>query len=566
MAFATDPKIGLGHSGENGVRLINFIPVISPSVHLVLPLVAVAAPVLTLAASGGDDAAPATTTSPTATQPTPTESADTPSTEAPEPTSASPARTEEKDDRDAEGPPTPEPVATEEPAATPVPASTLETAAPPSVSDAEKLAAYAAEHANGPGAIFDGDPTQLIGPPPHEGLMFQFPEELYTNVAGLGLIGSAERGVPSHMFIYTSDYYQGLIAKANLTSPTELVSSGESVEIQHVCLDRKLPPCVLIQGYLAPNIAQRTGGQVKISVVSLAELAIQGPDTLTQVSDGTLDMVNIFTGYVAGEVPSLEVQSLWGSAPGWETSYLTLTALAGDVDKIVEEATDGSLVLNRNWFAGSDQWMYSAKPLRTVDDYSGLQIRTNSSSMSDFIKGMGGEPIFYSIAELYTSLQQGIVDAAAYGALLAVSANLNEVTDYMSGPIIGFGYTNNVINKDKWNDIPADLQQIMIEEGAKAELEGLRLAPFQNVAAVQINMQLGMQPIPFSDEIYEHIKTVVLPEHVIPGWLRRLGFPEKNADIVAIYNQKASPHSEIWINDDGSNKEVAISRGPRARQ
>ena len=106
----------------------------------------------------------------------------------------------------------------------------------------------------------------------------------------------------------------------------------------------------------------------------------------------------------------------------------------------------------------------------------------------------------------------------------------------------------------------------MIEEGAKAELEGLRLAPFQNVAAVQINIQLGMQPILFSEEIYQHIQTVVLPENVIPGWLRRLGFPERNAEIVAIYNEKASPYSGIWINDDGSTKHVPITKGPRAGQ
>ncbi len=536
----------------------------------VLLVVATAVLSLGLAACGGDDVAPASSTvaapAPTATQSPATELPPPTAPETPDPITPEAApEGEALDKNEKDKASTDEPPGTREPEPSEPPA-TPETTTPAEMSDAETLAAYAAAHANGPGAIFVGDSTQLIGPPPHEGLMFNMPAEVYSQIAGLGLMGSVELAVPSHMFIYTSDYYGDLIEKANLTNPTKPLSSGEEIEIQHVCLDRKLPPCVLIQSYMAPNLAQRTNGQVKISVVSLTELAIQGPDTLTQVSDGTLDMVNIFTGYVAGEVPSLEVQSLWGSAPDWETSYLTLTALAEDVDSLIEDATGGSLVLNRNWFAGSDQWIYSSKPLQTVEDYSGLEIRTNSSSMSDFIRGMGGEPVFYSISELYTSLQQGIVDAAAYGALLAVSARLNEVTEYMSGPIIGFGYTNNVINKDAWNNIPPDLQQIMIEEGAKEELEGLRLAPFQNVAAVQINTQLGMQPIPFSQEMYDHIQTVVLPEYVIPGWLRRLGFPEKNADIVDIYNKKASPYSGVRINGDGSTKHVPITKGSQASQ
>ncbi len=469
-------------------------------------------------------------------------------------------------------PPTPEAAvaATEEPS-TPVPAPATATPAaqpttPPQPTEQELLANYAAQYAKGPGAIFIDDPAQLIGPPPHDALMFGMPPEQYTFLAGAALAGAPELQIPGHMFIYTSDYYQGLIRKANLTDPTELVSSGEDIEIQHVCLDRNLPPCVLVQAYLAPNIARRTDNQVKISVVSLAELSIAGPDTLQQVSRGTLDMVNIFTGYVAGNLPALEVQSLWGSALDWETSYSTLTLLAEDIDRIVLEATGGSPVLNRNWFAGTDQWFFSNKPLQSLDDYKGVIIRSNSAAMSDFIIGMGAEPFPTSIADMFVALEQGYVDGAAYGALLAVSASLFEVTDYMSGPIVGFGYTNNVINKDVWDPIPADLQQIMIEEGARAELEALRLAPFQNVAAVALNQGLGMQPVPFSPEIQHHIQNVVLPEHVIPGWLERLGFPERNADIVAIFNEKLSPFTGLWIDDDGTISRVEITKGPRAMQ
>ena len=185
--------------------------------------------------------------------------------------------------------------------------------------------------------------------------------------------------------------------------------------------------------------------------------------------------------------------------------------------------------------------------------------------MSDFITGLGAEPVFMSQAEVYTGLERGFVDASANGVLLAVPDKLFEVAKHMAGPVIGFGYTNNVINKDVWNEIPADLQQIIVEEGARAELEALRLAPFQNIVGMQINQQLGVQPSPFSEEILGHIAAVVLPQHVIPGWLQRLGYPEKGGDIVAIANEKMSPYTGIWINDDGSLKQVPITKGPRAQ-
>ncbi len=427
------------------------------------------------------------------------------------------------------------------------------------------LQAYADEHAHGPGAIYVGDATQLLGPPPHQSLMFGVPEAIYRQAAAAAVLGFEPAGIPDHLFIYNSDYYQDLIDKANLTEPTELTSSGETIEIQHVCIDRNLPTCVLIQTYWAPNLWERTNGQVELSVTSFVELGLAGPDTLSQVADGSLDMVNIFTGYVAGAHPSLEVQSLWGTASDWETSYSALADMAPDIDRMLLDITGGSPVLNRNWFAGSDQWFFSSHPMRSIGDFEGQQIRTHSASMSDFIRGMGGEPVELSVGELYTALQIGTVDAAVTTLLLGVTGSLYEVADHIAGPVIGFGYTNNVINQDVWDGIPADLQQIIIEEGAKTELEALRLAPFQNFIALEAAEDVGLEAAPFSDEVQEHIQTVVLPEHVIPGWLRRLGYPGSGADAVAIYNEKSAPYTGLMIAPDGSIGQVPITRGPRAR-
>ena len=468
--------------------------------------------------------------------------------------------------------PTAIPVATTAPAtATPSAAvGTTTPALPPTEAPVipevdEALAAYAAEYAGGPGAIFVGDPMQLLGLPPHPGLMFQATEEQYMQGAAGALFGIPALGVDSHMFIYTSDYYKGLIKKARLANPTPLTSSGESIKIQHACIVRQLPPCVLIQAYLAPNIAKRTNGQVELSVVSFPELGLAGPETLDQVSDGTLDMANIYAGYVAGSLPALEIQALWGVSADWETSYSALTAVAPEVDQIILDATGGSPVLNRNWFAGSDNWFFSKSPLMTLEDFKDVTIRSHGAAISDFIVGMGAEAEFLGAGQSYIALELGQVDAAAATLIPSLSEKLYEVSDFMAGPVIGFGYTNNVINQDVWDDIPEDLQQIMLEEGAKAELEALRLAPFENLFSLQANLTLGVQPVPFSQEIRDHIRNVVVPEHVYPGWLRRLGFPGKNEAVINASNEKVSPYTGWWVNDDGTISQVPITKGPGSR-
>ena len=457
--------------------------------------------------------------------------------------------------------PTP-PTVVPEPTAT-APAATAPAPEPTAIPSDPTLTPYAERHAGGPGAIYVGDATQLLGLPPHAGLMFNLPQSFYTQASAAALFG-LPGGVPGHLFIFTSDYYQELLETAQLSNPTPLTSSGQSFEIQHVCIDRRLPTCVLVQSYWAPNLEQRTNGQVKLSVSSFAELGLAGPDTLSQVADGSLDMVNIYTGYVAGAHPALEVQSLWGTVSDWETSYLALTDLAPDVDRLVADLSGGSRVLNRNWFAGSDQWFYSKEPLETPADFQGKKIRTHSAAMSDFIRGMGGEPVELDVTEIYSSMQIGTVDATVTTALLGVTGRLFEVSDHIAGPLIGFGYTNNVINKDVWDRMPADLQQIMIEEGAKMELEALRLAPFQNFVALEANKMAGLKPIPFSEDTLRHINETVVPEHILPGWLRRLGYPERGQEIVDIYNSKSAPYTGLRIDADGSVERVTITKGPQA--
>ena len=242
-----------------------------------------------------------------------------------------------------------------------------------------------------------------------------------------------------------------------------------------------------------------------------------------------------------------------------------LAEIAPDVDRMMQDISGGGYVLNRNWSAGHDGWFFSREPLPTVEDFQGRKIRSPSESVSDFIRGMGAEPVRLSAAEVYAALQSGSVDTAATPAVWGLTLRLFEVADYMAGPLIRFTYTNNVINKDVWDKMPADLQQIMIEEGAKVELEALRLAPFQNFVALEANKQAGLKVQHFTEETLRHIDEVVVPEHVLSGWVSRLGYPDSGQEVVGIFNEKVGPYSGFRINADGSIERVAATKGPRAR-
>ena len=457
-------------------------------------------------------------------------------------------------------PPTAAPTATPAPAA-PTPTTAAQPTEPPTAMTTgdDALMMYAADNANGPGAIYVGDINQLVGPAP-------------STPAGEpdADLGDSDGNVPltaleDHLWLYESDYYQSLIEKANLTNPTELTSSGESIKIQHACINRALLPCKIIEQYWAPNLEERTNGQLILEVSSFPELGLAGPDTLQLVSEGTLSMANIYTGYVAGELPAIEVQSLWGIYPDWETMYYSLTDMHAQLEEMVARETGGGIVVNHNWYSGNDQFFFSKKPLRTLEDFDGLKTRSHAAALSDWINGMGADAQFIAFSEVYTALERGIIDAGVTGSTPGYGQRWYEVAGYLNGPLKSLLSTNNIVNAEVWDSIPPDLQQIFIEEGTKSELEQLRLTSIQNVTGVQKNIDAGMELVEFTPELADYSLNVAVMEHVVPGWLRRLGYPGRNDDAVDMFNEHVGPYVGVSIGADGNVGTADITKGPHAQ-
>ena len=451
--------------------------------------------------------------------------------------------------------------APEEEAATATPESESPTAtqAPespptePPPAGGETLEAAAARLAGGPGAIYVGDLSQMVGPAPAASL------------GGLDENGEADGSVPlesleRHLYLYEHPFYQGLLEKANYTNPTQLVSIGEEHVIQHACVNRALLPCVLIENFLAPNLYERTNGQVEIVITSFPELGIAGPDVLTLVADGTLAMAQVYSGYIAGELPAIEIVTLWGVYPDNEITYKSQVSLLEDLEQLVLDET-GGVVINHNWFSGVEQYFFCKEKIESLEDFRGKKTRSHSAALSDWINGMGAEAQFVAFAEVYTALERGILDCGVTGADPAYGQRWYEVTSYMNGPLPSFTATNNIVNSMVWERMPEDLQQIFLEEGARSELEQLRLTAIQNEVGTKKNLNAGLELVQFNDEINAQIRVATM-SNVLPGWLRRMGGPddERSMHWVPLFNERVGSWVGLKIEDDGSISEVPITK------
>jgi len=117
--------------------------------------------------------------------------------------------------------------------------------------------------------------------------------------------------------------------------------------------------------------------------------------------------------------------------------------------------------------AGSRSFYTSEKAIRTPEDLKGLKIRVMNNQMAiNMVNSMGGSATPLAYGELYTAIQQGVVDGAENNPPSFVSSNHYEISKYYtldqhsSVPdvlLIGTKYWNKLSEEEKiWVQEAAD--------------------------------------------------------------------------------------------------------------
>ncbi|MCF7561573.1 TRAP transporter substrate-binding protein [Sabulilitoribacter multivorans] len=106
--------------------------------------------------------------------------------------------------------------------------------------------------------------------------------------------------------------------------------------------------------------------------------------------------------------------------------------LEGEVGKSILEKGSKFWLRGLGYYdAGSRSFYTSTKPIRTPDDLKGLKIRVMNNQMAiNMVNALGGSATPMAYGELYTAIQQGVVDGAENNPPSFVSSNHYEVSKY----------------------------------------------------------------------------------------------------------------------------------------
>jgi TRAP-type C4-dicarboxylate transport system substrate-binding protein len=284
-------------------------------------------------------------------------------------------------------------------------------------------------------------------------------------------------------------------------------------------INRTLDPWKLYEEW-AQSVERRTNGRVKFELTSLPELGLGGAETIRVIKTGVVDVAEVYGGYVAGELPMLEILEIPGIFPDPETAKKAILAWKPYETKILEERANAVLLAMAVY---PDQAIFSKRPVRKVEDFKGLKTRVHSVALASLVAGLAGEPLTVAFAEVYTALERGTLDAGITGTKPGFGLRWYEVAKYLVGPISMRPHVALSINKNTWKRLPNDLQTVLKEE-AEAIVEGKACEAIEvwNQEGIDKNVEQGMERQPFSPDVQASIKEI-LRAKVVPDWVRRAG-------------------------------------------
>lgn len=103
------------------------------------------------------------------------------------------------------------------------------------------------------------------------------------------------------------------------------------------------------------------------------------------------------------------------------------------------------------------------QPVKPTGDLAGYKIR-GTPSYGGVVKMLGASPVVLPPGEIYTSLEKGLVDGAAWPTFGMSSYRWHEVAKYLMRP--SFGTTTQLIfaNKASWDKMPAADRDVVMKE------------------------------------------------------------------------------------------------------
>jgi len=212
-------------------------------------------------------------------------------------------------------------------------------------------------------------------------------------------------------------------------------------------------PCVQMEAW-KKEVEKRTAG--KVAIQTFPGSTLLNPKTMFEgVISGTADIGCLAMSYQPGRFPISEAID---QPVGFSSAKAASLALYDLIEKYNPKEFEQVKIITL--FTCPPANIMTIKPVKSLKDLKGLELRVGGTQ-ADIIKNLGGIPVAMPQSDTPEALQKGTVKG--HVSSMEVLKDFNYAA-YTANATIGNLWVvtfSVVMNKDKWNSLPADVKKVI---------------------------------------------------------------------------------------------------------
>ncbi len=239
------------------------------------------------------------------------------------------------------------------------------------------------------------------------------------------------------------------------------------------------------------EVEQASGGELKVALFPAMQLG-GAQENVDQVRAGAVFLTWISTAYLSRTVPELSALSLPFLFADRSHAFRVID---GPVGQLMSEklAAKGFAALGYMEL-GPRHLTNNVRPVKSLADLKGPKIRLqpDETHLATF-RALGANPTTMDIKEVYSALQQGVLDGQENPFAVTRDRNFNQVQKYVSDTAHFFDFIAVIANKKKLDALKPELRRIVTDAIGNAVATQRRLAEAEDAKALADLQGRGVQ-------------------------------------------------------------------------
>lgn len=297
------------------------------------------------------------------------------------------------------------------------------------------------------------------------------------------------------------------------------------------------------------QIEEYSNGKISIELVYNDAVSGSATESDEALQDGRIDLHMLATQLQPSDFPvsgRVQNESTAIRGAGYITGGLGAFGALNEVwweqPELHEEVNDLGLTLLTPLAAQPYNVMACREPVVSLDDIEGKQVRVGPAAAFDQIEALGASPVSIPFAELFESLQRGIVDCMLVSPdVLAEFEGMTELVPHIAHPVgTSFVSTTAIdVAGIDWPNWPLAVQQLIYDAHADYLLEYLSKMPKYGLRVHEEATAAGGGINRFDEDVNQ-----VLAEHnerMIQSWEETDLLTDGNS-----FGERVTSSSEEW--------------------